>query len=303
VDPQAVEDAVQIGLTLVAAGRYQESIDLFSAVIEARPDEYRAFYGTALASLNLGQTTTAEANARAALVALSRKENIAPTAKYGKADALVLLGVILAVKGDNGAALSSVTEAARLAPESFDAQFALGRALFGAGNPASAAVAFQRAVTLQPANSSSRFFLATALEATGDYEGARKTYSELIALQPNKAEGHLGLGVLLIKLGGENTEQGIQELQKAILFNDSYEARVTLGRAQVKAGRFSEAVENLTRAAELAPNNPEPHYQLAIAYSRLGKKAEAERASARVKEINSQRRGTDVNMSGNKSPH
>jgi Flp pilus assembly protein TadD len=71
----------------------------------------------------------------------------------------------------------------------------------------------------------------------------------------------------------------------------------------VKVGRFSEAVENLRRASELAPNNPEPQYQLAIAYRRLGKKAEADQASARVKEINSRRRGTDrTNLTDNKPP-
>ena len=302
-DSQAIEDGLEIGFNLVAAGRYQESLEFFSAVKTARPTEHRAMYGGALASFNLGQLPAAEEQVRAALKVLANATNTSATTKYGKADALVLLGVILAVKGDNDAALAVVSEAVSLAPGSFDAQFALGRALYGTGDPRKAAVAFERAVALKPEEARSRFFLATALEASGDYDKAQKAYLDLIGLYPARTEGHLGLGVLLVKLGGENTERGIQELQKAVsLSGDSYEAQVNLGRAQVKVGRYREAVENLKRAAELDPNNPEPHYQLAIAYRRLGMKAEADQAAARVKEINSRRRPNNVNLLDRKPP-
>jgi tetratricopeptide (TPR) repeat protein len=304
-DSKTRDNAVEMGFDLLAAGRFQEGLTVFTAITYARPSEYRALYGSALASFNLGEMASAEAYVRSTIETLQTVVNVAPQSKYGKADALVLLGVILAVKGDSGAALSAVTEAARIAPKSFDAQFALGRALYGTGDPKKAALAFEEAIALRPSDIQSRFFLATALEAVGEYESARKAYSDLIAIQPDKAEGHLGLGVLLVKLGGDKKEQGIEELRKAISLNGNlYEARVTLGREQVKLGRFDEALENLARAAELAPNNPEPHYQLAIAYRRLGKKVEAERESAKVKEINSRRRGVgDSSTTNIKSPH
>jgi tetratricopeptide (TPR) repeat protein len=291
VDSKTINDAVETGFDLIAAGRFQEGLTVFTSITDAKPSEYRALYGSALAAFNLGQMAFAEERVKAGIATFRTVGNLAAQSKYGKADALVLLGVILAVKGDSGAALSAVTEAAKIAPRSFDAQFALGRALYGTGDPMSAALAFEKAIVLQPADVRSRFFLATALEAVGEYDRARKAYSDLIAVQPDKPEGHLGLGVLLIKLGGDKTEQGIGELEKAISLNGNlYEARVTLGREQVKLGRYDEALAHLARAAELAPNNPEPHYQMAIAYRRLGKRAEAERETAKVKEINSRRR-------------
>ncbi|MCA1605779.1 MAG: tetratricopeptide repeat protein, partial [Acidobacteria bacterium] len=69
-----------------------------------------------------------------------------------------------------------------------------------------------------------------------------------------------------------------------------YEAQVTLGRALLTRKLARDSVEYLQRAAELAPNNPEPHYQLALAYRRLGLKAKAAEESAIVKRIHERRR-------------
>jgi Flp pilus assembly protein TadD len=79
-----------------------------------------------------------------------------------------------------------------------------------------------------------------------------------------------------------------------------YEARVTLGRALVARGRAAEAVEHLRRAAALAPDNPEPHYQLSLAYRRLGRKEEAAAESVIVRRIHESRR--DANANANTNP-
>ena len=84
----------------------------------------------------------------------------------------------------------------------------------------------------------------------------------------------------------------LKELGRALEINPNlYEARVTLGRALVARGRAAEAVEHLRRAAELAPGNPEPHYQLSLAYRRLGRKEEAAAESDIVRRIHESRRG------------
>ena len=259
-------------------------------------------YGGALALFNLQQVAEAERLARAAFES-ARMASQATLTNQGSiseanrraSDALVLLGVILAVKGDSASALKAVEQAVGFAPDSFDAQFALGRARFGAGDPLGAALAFRNAVALKADDAKSRFFLATALEGAGDYEAALSAYRELLAIRPESADGHLGLGALLVKLGGERTDEGIRELLRAVNLNgDLYEARITLGRALLRKGQAQESVEHLQRAAALAPRNPEPHYQLALAYRRLGKTAEAARENAIVKEIHAARRGNNA---------
>ena len=292
-DTRSPEDALARGLALVRDGRYEEAHRFFAALLKERPREPLARYGAALALFNLGRAAEADAPARAAVAEALKGDLTNAGAKHRAADALVLLAVIVAVRGDNAAALAPVRQAVALAPDHFDAQFTLGRALYGAGDPAGARAAFHAATRLRPEDTRALFFYATSLERAGDDEGALTAYRQLVARQPLRAEGHLGLGALLVKLGGAHAAEGTAALLRAVaLAPDLYEARVALGRALVRANRASEALEHLPRAAALAPGNPEPHYQLALAYRRLKRPAEAARASALVKQIHESRRGS-----------
>ena len=88
-----------------------------------------------------------------------------------------------------------------------------------------------------------------------------------------------------------------EEYQRALEIDPNiYEARIALGRTLVARGRAAEAVEHLRRAAELAPANPEPHYQLSLAYRRLGRGQEAAAESAIVKRIHESRRATGASQ-------
>jgi tetratricopeptide (TPR) repeat protein len=288
-----------LGFELISVARYDDAALVFAALREILPHDQQAAYGGALAAFNRKQLSAAKQLVESA-IRLARVEEVpsselSPHARR-ESDALVLLAVILAVEGDNAAALKAVQSAVALAPDNFDAQLALGRALFGAGDLANAIVAFRSAITLKPNEFQPRFFLATTLEAASEYTQARAAYTELVRIAPERPEGHLGLGVLLTKSEAGNLEQGIRELSRAVeLKGDLYEARLALGRALIRGGRANLAVEHLNRAAELAPNNPEPHYQLSIAYRRLGQAAAAARESAKVKQINAARRELNAN--------
>lgn len=299
-DVAALEEARLMGFQLLREACYEKAVTLFTTITEVNHEDVQSLYGSALALFNLGRIDEARRPAQLAVSISRLRAQVGKEQSNSLADELVLLAVILAVKNENASALTAVKEAVAIAPDNFDAQFALGRALYGAGDPADAVAAFRKAIALRGNDAKSRFFLATALEAAGDYDQARAAYSELVALYPENGDGHLGLGVLLVKLGGGRTEEGITELSKAVTLNGNlYEARLTLGRALIKVGRPQEAIEHLVRAVELAPNNPEPHYQLAIAYRRMGKSQQAEQESLRVRQINSERRG---NGSSAKTP-
>lgn len=292
LDDAAYNESLSVGYALVGETRYAEAASIFDALTKRRPRDYFALYGDALATFNAGRAAEALALARrAADISLGDTHNV--EANVRASDALVLLAVIEAVRGDNNSALKDVRKAVELAPESFDAQFALGRALYGAGDDAGAVQAFRAAVALRPSDARSLFFLATALERAGDTEGALAAYRQLAQRQPRAHEGHLGLGVMLTKRGGAEADEGMKELALALEIDPNlYEARVTLGRALLSKGRAQEAIEHLSRAAELAPGNPEPHYQLSLAYRKLGRREEAAAESAIVKRIHESRRTT-----------
>lgn len=282
VDPQALE----LGRSLIKSGRFVEAAALFDVLVEKQPRDYTVLYFAALATFNAGRPSQAEPMARRALDAA-----VAPH-KQSAADALVLLAVILAVTNKDAEALKAAEQAVQIAPNSFDAQFVLGRARYGAGDYDSAVKAFRLAVALKPTDADAQFFLATTLERSGDDAAALAAYKELVLRNPRRVEGHLGVGVLLVKKGGAALDEGVRELRAAIVINPRlYEARVTLGRTLVSVGRNVEALEHLKVAAELAPNNPEPHYQLSRAYRRLGRTEDAAREAAIVKQIHESRRG------------
>jgi tetratricopeptide (TPR) repeat protein len=294
-------EARVLGIELLRGTHYGAAVTLFVALRAAAPADPTVLYGGALALFNLRRIAEAEVWARAAVDKSPDAGKPGATAVEvspsfgGLADAFVLLGIILSVKGDNTGSIAALSRAVDLAPGSFDAQFALGRALYGAGDPKGAARAFRASISLRPTNAEAHFFLCTALERAGDNLGALASYREFVAIAPNIATSHLGLGVLLVKLGSADRDEGIRELERALAIDDKlYEGHVSLGRALIRARRPSESISYLKRASELAPGNPEPHYQLAIAYRHLGKRLEAEAESAVVKQIHESRRSARV---------
>jgi tetratricopeptide (TPR) repeat protein len=293
----APPEAILLGQQLIVERRYPEAAQLFTALLGKWPRQPLALYGAALSAFNLGRAAEAEPLVRAAVEiytggAEANAKPVSPEQGRRAADAIVLLAVVLGSRGADTEALQTVQRAVALAPEHFDAQFTLGRALYGVGDSAAAVKAFRTALKLKPDDVRALFLLATALEATGEGEAALGAYRELVRRRPDAAEGHLGLGVLLIKRGGAETAKGIEELRTAVRIDpNQYEAQVTLGRALLVQKLPVESVEHLRRAAELAPANPEPHYQLALAYRRLGLNDKAVEETAIVKRIHETRRG------------
>jgi tetratricopeptide (TPR) repeat protein len=283
----------QKGFSFLQSGNWQEANSTFEQILAKAPNDYVALYGSGLALFNLRRITKADENIQKAIDFLSKNKSNDKLL----ADSLVLSAVISATQNKNDAAIEKLLKAVKIAPNNFDANLSLGRAYFGNSDIVNAVKFFRKSAIIQPNNLQARFFLATALERGGNLPEALKEYRAVVKINENYAEGNLGLGVLLINIEGENSVEGLKALQKAISLNGNlYEARITLGKTLVKLDRAKEAVEHLKKAAELAPKNPEPHYQLAIAYRKLGKKTEAANEAQIVKTIHEARRGVSGNQ-------
>lgn len=285
---QDVDEIRRRAFSSLRQGAWQAAEDEFEKVLTILPADAPSLYGSALALFNLQKIGAAEEKLRTVVAALSEtKANDSLLA-----DSLVLSAIISAVGKQNEAAIEKLKTAVALVPNHFDANFSLGRAHFGNGDLVSAVKAFQQAAEIQPANVRARFFLATALEQAGDEATALAEYRTLLRAAPDSAEGNLGIGALLIKIEGEKNVEGLTALQKAVTLNGSlYEARVVLGKTFIRLNRPAEAVEHLRKAVDLAPNNPEPRHQLALAYRKLGRTTEAEAEMRAVKKIHETRRG------------
>jgi Tfp pilus assembly protein PilF len=163
---------------------------------------------------------------------------------------------------------------------------------------------------------------AESMEIQGKWDEAEKEYLAVLAKDPNQQGIHFRMGRLLLSkpnpapdaqeraaqefrkeleidprnagaeyILGEIARQqsqwpeAIEHFTKATQLDASLnDAFLGLGMAQVAAGDPAKAIPPLETYAKRQPGNPAGHYELAIAYSRVGRKDDARREATLQKE-------------------
>jgi len=126
----------------------------------------------------------------------------------------------------------------------------LGRALLSEPQPtpetvAQAKKAFEDELEIDPRNASAEYVLGELAKNDNDLSAAIRHYARATTLDNGFAEAYLGLGTSL-----------------------------------VSAKRFADAIPPLEKYEKLAPDSPTGHFQLALAYSGVGRKDDANREAA-----------------------
>jgi tetratricopeptide (TPR) repeat protein len=173
-----------------------------------------------------------------------------------------------------------------------------------------------------PNSSQAHELNAEAMEIQGKWDEAEKEYQAVLAKNPDQQGIHFRLGRLLLSkpnpapdaqekaaqefrkeleidprnagaeyILGEIARQqsrwpeAIEHFTKATQLDASLnDAFLGLGMAQVAAGDPAKAIPALETYAKRQPGNPAGHYELAIAYSRVGRKDDARREATLQKE-------------------
>ena len=225
------------------------------------------------------------------------------------ADARLLLGSALAVKGDRSEALSQLLEAVRLRPNSAPAYHTLGMALSRFAELDQARQAFEKALELDPKLADANVHLALVHAQSGNLDKAEVCATRAIALssgpyayyvrariytdkeeharaaadfqraidlRPNYAEAWLGLG--LARRALQDQRGSLTALERAVrLGPGSVQARYALGREYLTAGKATLAIEQLREARRLDPRDTATVYNLARALRAAGQVEEAKR--------------------------
>jgi tetratricopeptide (TPR) repeat protein len=164
---------------------------------------------------------------------------------------------------------------------------------------------------------------AEALEVQGKWDEAAKLYEQVLKQNPNSLGIHYRLGRILVSKPGfgpetaelakqefekelqidpsnagaeyvlgelakqkEQWDEAIQHFSRATKLDPSFgDAFVGLGASLSSTKRYSEAIAPLETAVKLEPENPAPHYLLAIAYSRTGRKEDGDKQFAIQKQL------------------
>lgn len=110
-------------------------------------------------------------------------------------------------------------------------------------------------------------------------EKARKEFEAELAVDPTNAGAEYVLGEL--DRQGESFDSAVAHFTKATKLDPTFAAAyLSLGATLVSEKKYAEAILPLEKAVKLQPGNPAGHYSLATAYSRAGRKADADREFA-----------------------
>ncbi|MFQ5789356.1 MAG: tetratricopeptide repeat protein [Acidobacteriota bacterium] len=229
-------------------------------------------------------------------------------------DAHRLLGTILAKRGDLDEAVEELQEAIALRPNFWGHRRSLGMAYYNAGRYPEAADAFRRVTELQPDLPWGHQWLGVAYHAMGDlawavpsyeeairlgpspasysnlgtiyyrqgkYDEAATAYERAIELNPNSARSHRNLGDAYQRMGRVEDARAsylraMEQAREQLRVNPrSARSMGALAVYEAKLGRRSEALTDAARAVDLAPGDPETHYQKAVVHALVGEAQEA----------------------------
>ena len=110
-------------------------------------------------------------------------------------------------------------------------------------------------------------------------EQAKKEFEEELEIDPRNATAEYVLGELA--KNANDFSAAIRHYSRATKLDTAFaEAYLGLGTALVAAKRFTEAIPPLETYEKLAPDSPSGHFQLALAYTGVGRKEDANREAA-----------------------
>ena len=158
-------------------------------------------------------------------------------------------------------------------------------------DPKGSLAKFEAVVQAYPDDANVHFRFGAFLTAEGDTtERGIGEIKRALELDPAYVPAMVGLAAIYLKRGEGDTAK--QFGSKAVQASPrDFGTHIVYGRALLATGDAAEAAKELETAVKLAPENAEARFSLASAYSRLGRKAEAEKEHEAFKRL---KKGTEL---------
>ncbi len=219
-----------------------------------------------------------------ALAALQRSFGL----DEGNPDTSKALGLCLVKMGREDLAETFFEIVVGLAPADPAAHYYLGLNAYTTRRFDLAAERFERSVSLDPDSVDGRSFLGRSYEAIGEIDRAARHYSRANELnrasQRQSAGPALLLGSLLFRQA--RLDQAEQHLREALQYDEkSALAHYWLGLVLEKRSEDGGAIDELERAASLAPDDHRPHYALARIHRKTGNTHLADASLRKFREL------------------
>lgn len=171
-------------------------------------------------------------------------------------------------------ALEAYTQAAKLDPNSAEAQVGMGSVLNNMGRAGDALEPSKRAVELDPKSAGARINLGVVNMNLRRVEQALSEFNEAKALTPNNPQIYTYLGSLMLE--SKRFEDALSNYKKAAELAPTFAWNFhNIGLTYMQMGRFQDAVEPLTNALRLDPNYKNARFHLSNAFTSTGRYRDA----------------------------
>lgn len=187
-NPSNRANAYFAGHQLLLNGKFEAALPYLYRALDSKPLQSQALQALAFTQARLGNYGLAESYYRKAL-------GSPQTADDGHYSALVNLGILLLLGHDPARleeGLSCAQRAERLRPDSPDAHFLAGKALFKLGRLEEASLELARAAKLNPEDSKPHFLLARIYDRLGQHDRAREERTNFARTQGRSGQAGMG---------------------------------------------------------------------------------------------------------------
>ncbi len=295
--PEDFETGLLLAEIYVAKGDQNHGMELYSELIERRPDHAVAYYkrGNLLKDREQFEAALADYNQAITLdpryayalcnrgVVLSRLGRLEEAVEsYDRAlarapdDVLVLFNRahLQQQLKQPQAALASFDRAVALRPDYVEAHFSRGQLLREHGQLTEALAAFDKALALKPDYLKARLERGLLLLELRRPTEALASFDETLALKPDFLEVLYNRGILLVEL--RRLTEALAGFDRVVaLLPAFHDVHLSRGRLLTDLGRFTDALESLDTALALKPGDLETHLARATALLKMRRFAEA----------------------------
>lgn len=247
IQPKAIPTLMNLGTLYLRMERTQLAYEQFQRVLSIDPENSDAY-------LHLGDIHAAQGRWPEAESAFRRAVELDPDNKEAQEQ---LAEVALRLRQHRDETLQELEQSLKANPDDYDAWMLMGNVLAQKGQTPEALKAYDRALGIDPKDFRAHIQKGLALETNGDLEGAKREYGMAMSLDTGAPVGHLRMGAILLKEGRfDEAEVHLREALRTLPTEP--EAHLLMAKLHLeREDGVQEAMGHLEEAIRLAPQHPQ----------------------------------------------
>lgn len=260
-----------LGERLMAAGRYEDAERTFRKLIQADPENWRAYVGLGTLLAHTGRQSEAF---QVLMIPVSHAPH--------QAEAHLALGDLYLSRQAYPQAIRELQAALRQEPRRDEAWYQLYQCYDALAQPTRARNALERAIRCSPRDDRYAVELARLLRKERQPDAARDLLNHALAVNRESAPAHYTLGEILAERPDPGDLQAATaEFRTVLRLAPGYPpAHYQLGLLAMRQGNWPAAAAELQAALKVSPGFKEAVFNLARVEDHLGRAADARRLRA-----------------------